>query len=167
MTAEWLGEVIDEKLIEACEIAGACDEGLSWLRKQPRTFGEMRNYKLSWLQWMADNLRDSAVLEKLAGDAHYGVRCGVASNANTPVAVLEKLAGDADNDVRCGVASNANTPVAVLEKLAGDADHDVRWRVASNANTPVAVLEKRAGDADYGVRREAKKSLQALLVAAK
>ena len=115
-------EIIDEKIIENCELNGACSEALKWVRKQPRTFAELREYREPWIYWLAENSSMPAVLEKLSSDAYSDVRYYVAQNANTPVAVLEKLSSDADSGVRRGVAQNANTPVAVLEKLSSDAD---------------------------------------------
>ena len=70
-----MNEVIDEKVIEACEIAGACNEGLNWLRAQPRTFSDMRTYRPEWLRWMAGNIGDVEVLTKLAEDTISDVRC--------------------------------------------------------------------------------------------
>jgi hypothetical protein len=60
----------------------------------------------------------------------------VAENPNTPLTVLEKLAIDEDYMVRCYVAGIPNTPPEVLAKLAVDEVSCVRWEVADNKNTP-------------------------------
>ena len=177
-------EIIDERVIEDCEINGACDSGLSWLRAMPRTLEQLRDYKLDWFRWLAqyttvpalleklsadsdNDMRKGVaqnahtpvkVLEKLSADSYYGVRWGVAQNAHTPAKVLEKLSADSDNDVRREVAQNAHTPVKVLEKLSADSDNVVRKCVAQNAHTPVKVLEKLSDDSDNNVRWEAKKN---------
>jgi hypothetical protein len=96
----WLEEIIDEKVIENCEINGACETGLNWLRRQPRTYGELCEQKPDWWQWLANNCSLPAVLEKLATDQAADVRRGVAQNANTPGSALEKLATDQDAYVR-------------------------------------------------------------------
>jgi hypothetical protein len=120
-------DVIDEKVIKACEIAGACSSGLTWLMKKPRTYKELRSHSLDWYRWLASHKNYPDVLELLAKDADVDVRRGVAQNATTPPATLELLAKDADVDVRWGVAQNATTPPATLELLAKDASVDVRW----------------------------------------
>ena len=97
VTAE---EIIDEKIIEDCEMNGACDDGLNWLRAKARTFQELRDHNLSWYEWLASHSTIPSVLEKLAADQAADVRYCVAQNANAPVAVLEKLAADQDADVR-------------------------------------------------------------------
>jgi hypothetical protein len=99
-------EIIDEKVIEDCEINGACGSCLSWLRARPRTFEQLRNHKLDWFQWLA----------------HH----------TTIPALLDKLSADSDNDVRRGVAGNPNTPVKVLDKLSADSYYDVRWEAKKN-----------------------------------
>ena len=121
-------EIIDEKVIKDCEINGACDLGLSWLRAKPRTFEQLRDCKLDWFRWLAQHTTISVIPEKLSADSNYYVRWGVALNAHTPVKVLEKLSADSDNSVRWGVALNAHTPVKVLEKLSADSDNGVRRR---------------------------------------
>ena len=108
-----MDSVIDEKVIENCELNGACDEGLNWLCLKARTFASLRKYKNSWFQWLAEHITLAFVLELLSKDADTYVRWGVARNPHTPVAVLELLSKDADTDVRWGVAQNPHTPVAV------------------------------------------------------
>ena len=92
-------EIIDEKVIEDCEMQDACASGLNWLRAKPRTFAQLRKHSTDWFRWLAVHSTVKPVLEKLAGDSYSYVRRGVAQNANTPVPVLEKLAGDSDSDV--------------------------------------------------------------------
>ena len=122
-----MNDVIDEQVIEACELEGACREGLTFLLEAPRTIQELRDRSLNWLAWMASHKNYPPVLELLAKDADVDVRGGVAQNAQTPTPVLELLAKDADVDVRMHVAQNAQTPTAVLELLAKDADAYVRF----------------------------------------
>ena len=122
-----MNEVIDERVIENCELNNACDEGLNWLRKKPRTYQQLGKYRREWIVWLARYGTLPSVLEKLAKDSDADVRWTVAGNAQTPVVVLEKLATDSHADVRGNVAGNAQTPVVVLEKLATDSATYVRW----------------------------------------
>lgn len=84
-----MDSVIDDKVIEDCELNGACDSGLNWLRLKARTFKQLRKYKCSWLVWMAKHITLAFVLELLSKDADADVRRSVAQNPNTPVPVLE------------------------------------------------------------------------------
>ena len=93
-------EIIDEKIIENCEVNGACSEGLEWLREKPRTFSELKIHSKSWFNWLAENSSLPEVLSKLAEDANSDVRYYVAGNTNSPVEVLSKLAEDANSAVR-------------------------------------------------------------------
>ena len=78
-------EIIDEKVIENCELNDACDEGLHWLRKTPRTYQDLRTYRMEWFRWMAEHCTLPTVLEKLSTDTDAYVRYGVAANQQTPV----------------------------------------------------------------------------------
>ena len=60
----------------------------------------------------------------------------LARSSNTPIEVLEKLANDGEYSVRCIVAQNPNITVEVLEKLSNDEDCDVRCEVAYNPIIP-------------------------------
>jgi len=60
----------------------------------------------------------------------------LAENPNTPPEILERLANDGDYYVRCSVAYNPNTLPEILARMANDGDWDVLWRVARNPNTP-------------------------------
>ncbi|WP_263334509.1 hypothetical protein [Acidicapsa dinghuensis] len=144
--------VIDEKVIENCEINDACEAGLSWLRKKPRSFADLRDHRMDWYRWLAEHCTISDVLDQLATDTVAYVRCGVAENAATPPATLRQLATDTEADVRCGVAKNAATPPATLRQLATDTEADVRWGVAKNAATPPATLQQLATDTVADVR---------------
>ena len=95
-----IDDVIDAKVIEACEMDGACDAGLNWLLQKPRTYQDLRNKSMEWYKWLASHKNYPATLELLAKDADVYVRRGIAGNGNTPVATLELLAKDADVDVR-------------------------------------------------------------------
>ncbi len=121
-----IDDVIDHKVIEACEIAGACASGLEWLSASPKTYKQLRAKSLDWYRWLASHKNYPATLELLSKDADVYVRWGVAQNVGTPVATLELLSKDAAVYVRRGVAQNAGTPVATLELLSKDADVDVR-----------------------------------------
>ena len=60
----------------------------------------------------------------------------LATNPNTSPEILERLANDEDYCVRCFVAFNRNTPPETLERMANDEDSCVRYWVTFNPNTP-------------------------------
>jgi hypothetical protein len=64
----------------------------------------------------------------------FDAKLELARKDDTPVEVLEELAVDKDWHVRCGVAENPNTPIKTLELLATDESHYVRYWVAQNPN---------------------------------
>ena len=92
------------------------------------------------------------LLEALAKDEDFYLRCHVAANPSTPLHVLEVLAKDKDIDVRCEVAGNPNTAVHVLEALAKN--KSTFETLATNPNTPAHLLEALAKSKAYYVRRE-------------
>ena len=69
-----LQEIIDDKVIENCALNGACDVGLEWLRRKPRTYADLRQLHKDWYNWLAQRSSLPAVLEKLAGDQYSYVR---------------------------------------------------------------------------------------------
>jgi hypothetical protein len=87
-----LNDVISNDLIAVYEGHYFTADGLLWLREKPRTFGELRTEEIDWLRWMAANIQDKDVLEKLSQDTDIDVRMWVACNPVTPRLVLEKLA---------------------------------------------------------------------------
>jgi hypothetical protein len=129
---DWLGEMIGNDLIAVYEGFYCTEDALVWLREKPRTFGELRAEEIDWLRWMAANVRDKVVLEKLSQDPDNDVRMWVACNPMTPERVLGELAGDSVIYVRRGVAQNENTPRAVLARLKEDGDFSVRALVLRN-----------------------------------
>jgi hypothetical protein len=60
----------------------------------------------------------------------------LARDPNTSTEILEQLATDWYYSVRCTVARNPNTSPKVLEILATDEDYWIRYRVSINPNTP-------------------------------
>jgi hypothetical protein len=129
---DWLGERIGNDLIAIYEGFYCTEDALVWLREKPRTFGELRAEEIDWLRWMAANVRDRAVLEKLSQDPDDDVRMWVACNPMTPERVLARLAEDMVVYVRRGVAQNKSTPGIVLSRLNEDGDFSVRALVLRN-----------------------------------
>jgi hypothetical protein len=129
---DWLGEVIGENLIAVYEGLYFTEDALVWLRERPRTFGELRAQNIDWLRWMAANVDDRDLLEKLAQDLDTDVRMWVACNPKTPELVLGRLAEDAVVFVRRGVAQNKSTPMPLLTRLCDDPDVVVRALASRN-----------------------------------
>jgi hypothetical protein len=129
---DWLGEVIGENLIAVYEGLYFTEDALLWLRERPRTFGELRAKDIEWLRWMAANVDDQSLLEKLAQDADTDVRMWVACNPMTPELVLGRLAEDVVVFVRRGVAQNKSAPMPLLARLCDDADVVVRALASRN-----------------------------------
>jgi hypothetical protein len=129
---DWLGEVIGENLIAVYEGLYFTEDALVWLRERPRTLGELRAQDIEWLRWMAANVDDQGLLEKLAQDLDTDVRMWVACNPMTPEMVLERLAEDSVVFVRRGVAQNKNAPMPLLTRLSDDADVVVRALASRN-----------------------------------
>jgi hypothetical protein len=130
----WLSEVIGNDLIAVYEGLYFTEDALLWLREKPRTFVELRAEDIDWLRWMAANVRDQDVLEKLSQDPDTDVRMWVACNPMTPELVLGKLAEDPIVFVRRGVAQNKSTPTPLLARLNDDTDLAVRALVFRNRN---------------------------------
>jgi hypothetical protein len=130
--SNWLDEVISDELIAIYEGHYFTEDALVWLREKPRTFGELRAEEIDWLRWMAANIDDQDLLEKLSEDPDIGVRMWVACNPKTPELVLGKLAEDPIALVRRGVAQNRSTPTPVLMRLNNDADVMVHVLVSRN-----------------------------------
>jgi hypothetical protein len=130
--SDWLGEVIGDNLFAVYEGLFFTEDALLWLRERPRTFGELRARDIDWLRWMAANVDDQDLLEKLAEDSDTDVRMWVACNPMTPELVLGRLAEDAVAFVRRGVAQNKSTPMPLLTRLSDDADVVVRALASRN-----------------------------------
>jgi hypothetical protein len=81
--SDWLGDVIGADLIAVYEGLYFTEDALLWLREKPRTFGELRAEEIDWLRWMAANVRDEDILEKLSEDPDTDVRMWVACNPVT------------------------------------------------------------------------------------
>lgn len=132
--SNWLGDVISDELIAIYEGYYFTEDALMWLREKPRTFGELRTEEIDWLRWMAANIDDQDLLEKLSEDPDIDVRMWVACNPKTSELVLGKLAEDPIAFVRRGVAQNRSTPMPLLIRLNDDADVIVRILVSRNHN---------------------------------
>jgi hypothetical protein len=130
--SDWLGEVIGKDLIAVYEGLYFTEDALVWLRERPRTFGELRVQDIDWLRWMAANVDDQSLLEKLAQDLDTDVRMWVACNPMTAEVVLGRLAEDAVVFVRRGVAQNKNAPMPLLMRLSEDVDVVVRALASRN-----------------------------------
>jgi hypothetical protein len=130
----WLSDVINDELIAIYEGHYCTEDALVWLREKPRTFGELRAEEIDWLRWMAANIDDQGLLEKLSEDPDIDVRMWVACNPITPELVLAKLAEDPIVFVRRGVAQNRSTPMPLLMRLNDDSDVVVRVLVSRNRN---------------------------------
>ena len=130
---DWLNDVIGNDLIAVYEDHFFTEDAILWLRERSRTFGELREEEIDWLRWMAANIQDKDMLEKLSRDPDTDVRMWVACNPVTPRLVLETLAEDPTVFVRRGVAQNRSTPTHLLIKLNADPDLQVRALVLKNA----------------------------------
>ena len=131
--SDWLNEVIGEDLIAVYEGHYCTEDAVIWLRQTPRTIAELRSEEIDWLRWMAANIQDKDILEKLSADPDTDVRMWVACNPVTPRLVLETLAEDPTVFVRRGVAQNRSTPTHLLIRLNADPDLQVRALVLKNA----------------------------------
>ncbi len=131
---DWLDDVIGNELIAVYEGHYFTEDALMWLREKPRTFGELRAEEIDWLRWMAANIDDQGLLEKLSEDPDIDVRMWVACNPITSELVLAKLAEDPIALVRRGVAQNGSTPMPLLMRLNDDADVVVRVLASRNRN---------------------------------
>src|SRR5277367_3304925 len=132
--SDWLSDVIGDDWITVYEGLDATEDALLWLRERPRTFGELRARDIDWLRWMAANIDDQNLLEKLSRDPDTDVRMWVACNPMTPETVLGKLAEDPIVFVRRGVAQNKSTPSPLLARLNDDTDLAIRALVFRNRN---------------------------------
>jgi hypothetical protein len=130
--SDWQSEVIGNNLIAVYEGFSFTEDALLWLREKPRTFGELRAEEIDWLRWMAANVDDQNLLEKLSRDLDTDVRMWVACNPMTPELVLGRLAEDPVVFVRRGVAQNKSAPMPLLTRLSDDADVVVRTLVSRN-----------------------------------
>jgi hypothetical protein len=123
---DWQTNLIGDDVIRVFENLEVTEDALRWLRERPRTFGELRSEDIDWLRWMAANIQDRDLLEKLSQDCDSDVRMWVACNPMTPELVLGRLAVDPVAFVRRGVAQNRNTPFRLLIRLNNDPDIQVR-----------------------------------------
>ena len=73
-------EIIDETVIEDCEMQIACEPGLKWLRSKSRTFNQLKENHPDWWNWLAEHTTLPVVLEKLATDSVADVRRGAKKN---------------------------------------------------------------------------------------
>jgi hypothetical protein len=78
--SDWLSDVIGEDVIAVYEGHYFTEDALFWLRERRRTFGELCAEEIEWLRWMAANVDDQDLLEKLSQDPDDDVRMRVAYN---------------------------------------------------------------------------------------
>lgn len=81
-----------------------------------------------------------AVLERLAADEQWQVRCEAARHPGAPPQVLAGLAEDISERVRRAVADNRAAPPDALAALAADGHWDVLSAAARNPETPPGAL---------------------------
>jgi len=130
--SDWLEEVIGCDLFAVYDGLYFTEDALLWLRERPRTFGELRAQDIDWLRWMAANIDDRDLLEKLAQDSDTDVRMWVACNPMTAEVVLARLAEDVVVFVRRWVAQNKSAPIRLLTRLCDDDDVVVRTLALRN-----------------------------------
>jgi hypothetical protein len=140
--SEWLSDVIGNDLIAVYEGLYFIEDAVIWLREKPRTFGELRAEEIDWLRWMAANIDDQDLLQKLSQDPDSDVRMWVACNPMSPKSVLGKLAKDPVVFVRRGVAQNSSTPVLLLIRLHFDADVVVRVLASRKRGKPTPLFSR-------------------------
>jgi hypothetical protein len=156
--SDWLNDVIGNDLIAVYEDHYFTEDALLWLRERPRTFGELRAEEIDWLRWMAANIQDKDMLEKLSRDPDTDVRMWVACNPVAPRLVLEKLAEDPTVFVRRGVAQNRSTPTHLLIRLNADPDIQVRALVLKNAANSQAYPTQTSNYLDSSFRNHRPKT---------
>ena len=74
------------------------------------------------------------LLDKLADDPYWDVRCAVARHPDITTELLAKLANDPYSDVRCAVARHPDITIELLDKLSSDRNSYVRCVAAENPN---------------------------------
>ena len=171
---------ITEDMIQLAEDAGACDEGIAWLRAQPRTFQELRKERPCDLRWalfhvdlpelidyvlanepsdrelrrIVDNLHAApyAVLSCAKTSAHLSYLATY--NPNAPAEALQ-IAYDThttNNIILRAIARHANTTPELLHTLArAQAAQDA---IARNPNTrpeTLALIASRWINAEYSI----------------
>ena len=99
---------------------------------------------------LAETSKDVNILDILAKDKDWYIRCNVAGNSNTPTEILTILAKDKNNSVISFVAKN--TPIEILTILSEEAYWIIRSGVAVNYNTPAKILNILAKDEHGSVR---------------
>ncbi len=73
---------------------------------------------------------------------------------HTPLDILEKLATEKSYEIRCTVASNPNTPMTLLEQLASDEDGDVRRIAYENIIKLKNQLRAATSKANYSLEKK-------------
>jgi hypothetical protein len=90
------------------------------------------------------------IMEILARDSDWHVRCDIAQKRKASTAVLEELSSDSAPVVRATVASNPRTPEALLRRLLNDSEPSVRTAAAHNLGVPSEPLEPPGDVEDPG-----------------
>jgi hypothetical protein len=88
-------------------------------------------------------------------NTHPESRRSVAWNKTIPVEVMEILARDLNWHIRCDIAAKRKTPPALLEQLSVDPEPLVRQTVASNPKAPETLLRQLLQDSEPLVRAAA------------
>ncbi|KKN18397.1 hypothetical protein LCGC14_0956230 [marine sediment metagenome] len=88
------------------------------------------------------------------GELSKEVCTELAEDPHTEAVILTKLFQDKDVNIRCGVASNSNTPQETLTILSTDESWGIKCEVAMNPNTLVEVLTILSTDESLGIKCE-------------
>lgn len=102
---------------------------------------------------------NGALLERLAGDTHVGVRAHVAANPFTPLEAVDRLVRDPQAVVRVATAGRADLSDDQIEVLVRDRSSNVRWSLALHQGGRVDALRRLAQDDDQGVAERARQTL--------
>ena len=117
------------------------------------------------LKKIASNINTpSSVLEKLAYNESFIIRCKVAKNKKTPPEVLDRLAYSNNDTIKYEVAKNSNTNLDTLEYLSKNKLYLIREKVAANKNINLYILKKLMNDKDFCVKGQLFLTLRILLL---
>ena len=145
---------ITEDMVQLAEDAGACDEGLRWLRAAPRTFEELASDRPKDFRWALEWCNVPTFLEyALENHARPEVVQAIAYNRYASAEILHACAERATvDDVRRSIACHRNSSSPTLALLAqSTTDPCVLYNVAYHPNTPPEVLTQLARHEDSAV----------------
>lgn len=93
------------------------------------------------------------LLERLAGDVVFDVRCAVAGNANTSTEIQRILEDDdSEPSNKRELVINPDTPAALLQRFVDDQDLSIRQSLAAHPNASSSVLDYLIRDDSASVR---------------